>query len=81
MPTHPPDELLFALRNFVRAIDPKNTEPSTLYPAELNTGLAVMSAIDHFVDARVQAVLQSELLKMVPAIVAEQQRRNPSRGR
>ena len=76
MASNPNQDLLFALRRFVQAIDPKQSDPSMLHDTELTAGREVISAIDRIVDARVQEALKRELPK-VAAAIAEQQRRRP----
>jgi hypothetical protein len=58
MASKPDDDLLFALRRFIKAIDPKQNDPSMLGHNELSAGKEVLSAIDRIVDARVQAALK-----------------------
>jgi len=77
MASNPNQDLLFALRRFIQAVDPKQSDPSMSQDTELTAGREVMSAIDKLVDARVQAVLSRELPKVVPAIMTELQKRRP----
>jgi hypothetical protein len=72
------DQLLFALRNFVRAIDPNNNDPTMLYPSELSAGRELLSVIDKIVDARVQALLP-QIAGAAAQIAAERARRTPHR--
>jgi hypothetical protein len=77
MASKPDDDLLFALRRFIKAIDPEQNEPGTLGHNELAAGKEVLSAIDRIVDARVQAALKNALPKSVPAIMADHRQRTP----
>jgi hypothetical protein len=63
MPNKQNVDLLYALRDFVRAIDPKNNEPAMLAHSELSAGQALLSAIDKMVDARVQAILKAQVTR------------------
>jgi hypothetical protein len=77
MASNPNQDLLFALRRFIQAVDPKQGDPSMLGDTELSAGREIMSAIDRIVDARVQTALKNALPKSVPAIMADHRQRTP----
>ena len=72
-------DLVLALRRFMKTAD-MNSDQSMASELEISAAREVMSALQKMVDVRVAAILNAQLPRLVPGIMADHQRRSPQRG-